>query len=325
MSNPLLTIVIPTYNHPDSILFCLKQLEYIREENILLAIHDSSDNDEIQKIVSKIHNENILYFRYDCSIDVDLKTLLAIKKVTTKYLFLCGDGVVMKKEFYKKLKPVLFENPTVVECYDWAIKRHSKYYKSLTTESIIEYRSPLEHFSDNFWHMPYYGGSVVKTEVFAEYNDLDLKKVQNSGFIYPYTIYLYAYHHQSQFKALVMCEDSIILNPYKKDSGWLKKKLGPNVWVDNFSYVVKSLPHYYDAEKSNVLKTFGKRSTFFTTKGLLNWRAMDNYNFSIYKKYSKKIIEMSNMNRPQLFVISITPKCLLLALRKIIKKLRGVL
>ena len=137
--------------------------------------------------------------------------------------------------------------------------------------------------------------------------------------MYPFTIYKYC-SKVSDFSSYVIGGDSIALNPYKSDSIWLKKKWGPKIWIDNFSLAVNHLPSVYDAEKKNVLKTFGSRSTFFTFKGLLNWRAEDNYNRKIYKQYGSKIMDMSYLSKNKLKLILLVPKFMLKALRKVLKE-----
>jgi glycosyltransferase involved in cell wall biosynthesis len=97
MDKPKITIVIPTYNRPQAIAFLLKKcLNNFDTSFYSLQVHDSSQNDDTQKIIFDFNQNNnniIIYKRYDATINGDKKTMLALKEVTTPFLYLLGDGV----------------------------------------------------------------------------------------------------------------------------------------------------------------------------------------------------------------------------------------
>ena len=77
--NIFLDVVLPTYNNPKCIEYILEKIERYSQYDYVLSIFDSSTNDETQAIVEKRLSEKITYTRIDSSIDVDEKTLIAVK------------------------------------------------------------------------------------------------------------------------------------------------------------------------------------------------------------------------------------------------------
>lgn len=316
MEQSILTIVVPTYNHPEMIKYYIEHCKNLNQTNVILAIHDSSTDDKTKQIIIEANNPNIEYFHYD-DINVDQKTILCLQSVKTKYVMLCGDGAIFNnQDYYKQLERFLDEDFDLIEIYDTAVKRHIDYFNKLDKDKngFIIYNDITEHFKDNYWHMPYYGGSIVKASVFKEYSIDDLKDFIGSGFIYPYMIYNRL--AKSNSRCLVLGGNSLLKNIYKKDSMWTKDGSAMRIWIDNFLFVVNSLPDLYNPYKEVVLKTANIRTTFLTFKGLLAWRRDGSYNYKLYKQFKIRLKFMSNVKCFNLFLISIFPRWIL----KLIKR-----
>ena len=312
----ILTIVIPTYNHPQMIKYILDNYTFIDKYELLLQIHDSSTDESTKKIVDSYKYENVEYYRYDSNTNVDLKTILALQKVNTKYAYLCGDGILINPNMLSKIYEQINKDYNLIELYDKSVPRHFEYYQNvLKGRSELLYKDVIKHFNDNFWHMPFYGGSIVLTKVFKEINIDSLINKPYNGFVYSYFIYNYFSNHC--FKAVVLGDDFLFNNIYKTESGWVKNKQLFSVWIDNFDDCVNSLPAIYDRNKKKAIYNMGVYTTFFTAKQLLRFKATDNYNYRLYKKYKSKIFERSNSSKLGLFVVAIIPNWPFKIMRKL--------
>lgn len=321
----ILTIAVPTYNHPDYIEYYIKNIGDLDKYKIKLVFFDSSTNDETREIIEKspLFKKNIFYQKYE-NIDVDLKTILLLNNIDTKYVYLCGDGVLLNLDFFDKIYTYLLKDIDILELYDDADDGHIGYYNELKhkykTEEI-EYKSILSHFSENYWHMPYYGGSIVKSNLFSQFNPSNMSDLIGCGFVYPYMIYTSL--ACKDVDILVIGGKLINLNPLKKSSIWLKKGNGLKIWIDNYNQAINSLPSFYDNEKNDVIKTTGKRTRFFTLKGLLGFRAYNNINLKLLRKYKNELRFLTGFSSITLFVISIFPKFILRIVRNLRRKIKN--
>lgn len=316
----VLTIVIPTYNHPNMIKYILDNYRFIDEYNIQVSIHDSSPNDEIEKLIKEYNYKCFSYFKYDSSLNVDVKTIMSLAQVKTKYAYLCGDGVVLNKEMLDNLYNQLIKDYDLIELYDTDLKRHIDYFNKISKgkETII-YNDIRQHFVDNFWHMPFYGGSIVKKEVFTTINIEKIANEPYNGFIYPY--FIYKYFADKNFCGVVIGGNYFHTNIYKSGSSWIKNKQLCEVWIDNFDSCVNSLPSIYDDYKKEVIHNTGVNTTFFSFTTLCKFKGSGNFNYKLYKKYKEKIYERTNSSKFSIWLAAIVPNFIFKILRKIKKSL----
>ena len=320
----LLTIVVPTFNHPDYIEYYLSKADYLDKFNIRLEICDSSTNDDTEKVVEtyKQTYENLHYRRYN-DINVDLKTFLCLNSCQTKYVFLCGDGVILNAEsVYEKILSYMEQDYDVIEFYDDINKKHIGYYKKLSKQhknSEIVYDNLKSHMLDNYWHMPYYGGTIIKSEVFKRINQDDIQALIGTGFIYPYMICSYA---DMDAKTVVLGGDYLIENIRKKAAMWLNNGMAIKIWAKQFPEVIYMLPDRFNDIKKELAVNSEKRLQFVTIKGLCSLRASNNYGLKIYKEYKKELIAYSPVNKFGLVTIALIPKFIFKCARKVKRLLK---
>jgi hypothetical protein len=166
----LLTILIPTYNHPSYIADILNKYKDLLKFNVFLDIYDASENDETYRIIQKYSFSTLRYFSLP-GVSLDERTLIALSSARTPYLFLCGDGYMLTERGYLRVKEYIEKGFDVIEMYDLAIPKDVTYYRSLQAKynkDPIIYREVKQHFCDNFWHMPFYGGSIVKADAYKD-------------------------------------------------------------------------------------------------------------------------------------------------------------
>lgn len=319
MNDLLLTIVVPTYNHPEYIEYYLQQTACLDKFNIRLEIHDSSTNDETKKTVEKFSQEykNLFYYRYD-DINVDLKTFLCLKNCQTKYVFLCGDGVILNlNEIYSKIHSFMKQDYDLIEFYDDINKKHINYYYDLARQydkNEIVYDNLKLHVMDNYWHMPYYGGTIVKSEIFKKIVQDDVSNLIGTGFIYPYMICAYM---DINAKSVVLGGSYLIENIRKKAAIWLNNGMAVKIWAKQFPEVIEILPEEFNDIKRELILNSEKRLQFITFKGLCYFRVNNNYNLKIYNEFKKELSRYSPLNKLTMCIIAIFPKWILRIIRAV--------
>lgn len=321
-----LTIVVPTYNHSDYIEYYLSKSDYIDKLNIALEICDSSTNEETKKVVEKYQQKysNLSYIHYD-DINVDLKTFLCLNKCHTKYVFLCGDGVILNAEvIYNKILPYLQRGFDLIEFYDDINEKHIDYYYKLNkkygTQDII-YNNLKSHIQDNFWHMPFYGGTIVKSEIFNKIKQDDIQNLIGTGFIYPFMICAFA---DMGAMSVVLGGNYLIANIRKKAAIWLDKQVAIKIWAKQFPAVIGMLPDEFNDIKKELILNSERRLQFITLRGLCYFRINNNYSLKIYKEYKKELLTYSPLNKSKLILIAIFPKWVLKIVRAIKNRKKSV-
>ena len=92
MSNPLLSIVVPTYNRYPYLEKLIELIDSFNEDEIELVIHDNTeDNSEIVSYLSSHNYRNVQYFHRKDHIPVTLNSDLAILNSSGKYVCFIGD------------------------------------------------------------------------------------------------------------------------------------------------------------------------------------------------------------------------------------------
>lgn len=93
MSKVLLSICIPTYNHPESLSYLLKQIIPFQSEEIEIIISDDNPSSDItQNIVKNINDPKIKYFRNKKNLGYDANLLMCVKKAIGEFIFIqCDD------------------------------------------------------------------------------------------------------------------------------------------------------------------------------------------------------------------------------------------
>ncbi|MCI8475826.1 MAG: hypothetical protein HFE42_02095 [Clostridia bacterium] len=315
----LLTIVLTTYNHPEYIEYYLSKCDYLDELNIILEIHDSSTNDETERTVNNYQQKykNLLYYHYD-DINIDLKTFLCLKRCQTKYVFLCGDGVILNaNRVYGKIMSYMEQDYDIIEFYDDINKKHIQYYHNLEDKynsSEIVYHNLKNHMLDNYWHMPYYGGTIVKSGIFKRIKQDDIQLLIGTGFIYPYMICAYT---NIDANSVVLGGDYLIPNIKKKAAIWLNEKVAIAIWAKQFPEVINMLPDEFAEIRKKLIINSEKRLQFITIKGLCYLRVNNNYDIKIYKEYRKELVAYSPLNKAGLIAVAIFPKWILKLVRAI--------
>ena len=322
-SNSLLTIVIPTYNHPEYIDYCLQQSSYIDQLNIRLEIHDSSPNESTRDIVSKYKEiyKNLEYIKHE-DVSVDIKILTALKGVKTKYVYLCGDGLIFNAiDNYAKIQDYLKQDIDVITIYGTHVDAYKNYFDKLAikySRTEINYDSLTKHIKENLWYMTLYGGSIVKKEVFDEYTIESVRNMIGTGFLYAYLIYNHKYDN---FRAIVLNGNYQIANICKKAPFWVTvEKRAIELWAHNFPQMIMGITPLSIEERECMIKESEEILDVFSKKKLLIYRVTNNYNYKIYKQYKADLLKYSGQSLFTLWQIAMCPKWVIKLLYLLIKR-----
>ncbi len=316
-----LTIVVPTYNHPTYVQYLLTLYEKVLEKfNIILEIHDSSTNNETQKMCLNA-NEKVKYVHYD-DIDVDEKTILCLKNVNTEYAFLCGDGFVLDLDkTFDHIYSCMQERPDIIEMFDMGIETHKKFFERKFVNDTKIY--DIGFFASScFWHVAFYGGSIISKKIIDKFEITKLKKVIGTGFIYPVAVFDNVADDNNRFFAYVISDNFLITNPHKKEPMWVTNKTGLKIWTYNFCSAVETLPFLYNESKKEIIETVGLNTNYFTFNGLCAWRITRNLNLLLTVRYRRYLKEMSNVKYFTILIISLMPPFLLKMVKIIRRKVK---
>ena len=315
-----LEIAIPTYNHSDMIRFLINKYE----ENLALydfciSIHDSSTDNDTEKIVksSKFYNEKIYYYRHSSEIDLDTKTIMCFEYAQAEFVYLTGDGwLVNVPELFNRS---LFEkNYEIIHIYDVKNDHYKKYFNDFIKHDKL-YIDSTEYIKDNFWHLILYGSVLINRDTYAKYNHIKLKKLfPEIGFIFPCSV---AYYKPSN--VFVTCFDILIHNPYKKESGWVTNKTAIQAWTKClYADTIELIDVYDKAIIKRIIKECGNKykTTFTTLKAFAWYKRIGAFNLSIYKEYNYYIKQTKNCSTLGIFIVLLVPKFVFDFLHKIIKR-----
>lgn len=313
----LLDIVLPTYNNPLCVKYILEQLKQysVSKFDFILSIYDSSTDDETKKIVNTYLSDRVFYHQMDSQLDVDEKTLLALKNSKAQYVYLIGDGYCPKVDVIFNSINFVKNKSEIIVLYEETWKPQKKFYKNLKK---FEFYDKNEFYKVHFWQLILYGGSICKSELFDRVDTEQMISLYNtSGFIYPSVLATYS---EGPYESKI--GRFIDLVPYKKESGWLRNKNAIKIWTKNYYITINKLIDVLDISTINhIIKTTGKNTCFLTARGLVNFRLSDNYNFAKYKEYKFYLKKCKGCNSLIALTIAIFPKWILRFIKNIKKLL----
>lgn len=309
---PTLVICIPTFNHSDYIEFLLQQYLYLNKYDVRLEIHDSSTDGLTEKKYDEYKTKyNNLFYKHYNNIHVDLKTIMMLESSCGLYTYLCGDGVYLNENGLTKILSTIQEhNPDLIEIYETINPKHYNFYLHLKKKfsgKEIQYFNKYEHFKDNIRHTPYYGGTIVKSDVFKTI-DSRINQIIGLGFVYPFSIYTFDYEN---FHSVLIGGDFLGLNPYKKAAIWVKEGQHLEIWRNNFPESVEKIYECTFAERRNesvkVIHESSKKLKLIRTRDLLKLKSYGKLNKDIYLKYKNNIDKYGLCSKATIYFVFICP------------------
>jgi len=243
MSDPILTIGIPTYNGAkhiketlDSIVAQIKGIE----QEIEIVISDNASTDETPQIIKEYQSQYpiIRYFRNEENLGFDKNLDLLFRRAQGKYVWILGDDDVILSHGIKKVFNVIEEHPDVAAIFvNWS--NYSCDLKRCNVERAVKLDNDLLCISANEFL-----STVKLNPVLISSNVISRNHWQNcfrdsylgSGWIH-YEILL---HLVADYKSYCIASPFVIYR--SGDIRWDKQ--GEQSIVNNISLlrIIKSLP-----------------------------------------------------------------------------------
>jgi glycosyltransferase involved in cell wall biosynthesis len=113
-SQPLVSIITPTYNRPEYLKQALTSAVRQTYKNIEIIVSDNCSPENPQPIVESFQDPRIRFSRNEKNIGMFANTMKAFKMARGKYVATLLDDDLWEEEFLEKLVPPLEANPELV-------------------------------------------------------------------------------------------------------------------------------------------------------------------------------------------------------------------
>ncbi len=112
-SEPLVSVIIPTYNRPDYLKQAIESAVKQTYQNMEIIVSDDCgpEKEAFQKIVGDFQDSRITLRRNVNNLGVTLNFVEALKEAQGKYIACLNDDDLWNQDFLEKLIPPLEENP----------------------------------------------------------------------------------------------------------------------------------------------------------------------------------------------------------------------
>jgi abequosyltransferase len=296
MKNSILSIVIPTFNRPE----ILKQniLEMLSEKiffSIPIYVSDDSSDDRTKNMIFELQEdyEYLFYHKNITSLGHDKNIISTLKMAESEYVWLLSDSLTIKMGAIKHVLQIVAQyKPEIIGVNnvnrDFNIK--SNFYN--------DKNKVLREFG---WHLTLTGSTIYSRSAISTSNKI-IQEVQQN---FPHIALIF--NHLALSCSFYWINDRWTYSHEKKTSYWVKEMF--QVFIDDWSNVIKNLPQSYDDDvKEEAIIEHSRKTKLFGLRSLVKARSMDAYNIRIFREYAKDLGEHSGLNIIILMVIAIIPK-----------------
>ncbi len=264
-------IAVPTKNHPKHIMYYLsKVVEDALLFNIDILIMDASDDDSTEKIVQnriKRGCTNLLYKRYKGA-TLEERLLDAYVDTGYKYVWLCGDGVVINlRKDIKIVEDEIRKRKQIIVFGQYKIQ--GREYK--------EYTNSIDFCKDCFAQCTYFGSVILQADLVTR--DL-FEYCQKRYLEHAVPAIYYELFKDGRIRATYIYQLLFFdASPYKKSSIAMKEGRTIYAFAHLFHETILKLPKSYNGIKKGLNRW---------QKGMYDWghlwamRANGNLNLKIF-------------------------------------------
>lgn len=300
-----LTIAIPTRNHPQYISYAF-QYYLSRDFQCHFLVLDSSSDKQTRDICTEYYNKglSIQYQNLAEETTPDEKERMAMQVFQTKYLWLCGDGIVIKKEMLSS--GLLCTNYHALHFVDSQIHNHKRFYKKRQYSQKMIFKD-VDTFSESFFWTGTFMGSFVIDKDLSEWilSHECAMDCFNTGF-YRVCATIEAIGKRN-LEVPVCFVDYCHHVPYKRESTWMTSEEVFEIWCNNMPNAVEHISAITLKTKESIIKTTAVRNGFLSIGGLIRWRAKRILNHTTGEKYQYNILRCSNVKSWELRLICRMP------------------
>jgi glycosyltransferase involved in cell wall biosynthesis len=112
-TNPLVSVITPTYNRPEYLKEALTSAVRQKYKNIEIIVSDNCSPQNIQEIIDSFGDSRIRYSRNETNLGMFPNTIKTFKMAQGKYVACLLDDDMWEEEFLEKLVPILEANPNL--------------------------------------------------------------------------------------------------------------------------------------------------------------------------------------------------------------------
>lgn len=310
--NPLLSIVIPTYNRADFLDYCLEVHIFLaKAHSIQIFIFDNASTDATKEIVQKRMEEYplISYHCNETNVGPDANIERALKYPETEYVWLLGDTYQIPSEGIDYVLNLISENH---KKYDAIVFNLAN---KITDIGIQDYTDQNALLCDLGALMTCLSCLVFHKELIEKANFL---RYRNSYFAQTGVIFEAIAERSFYIHWIQPLSVSFINHPLLRKDAWHKTPNLFDITCRKWTNFIFSLPVSYELEsKFKCLINLGIISLTFTFRGLLYLRSCNILNYKTYKQYSH-LFPLLTIKYPKLIIllIALLPRGPLLLLYK---------
>lgn len=267
-----LLIAIPTKDHPRHIMYYLsKVLDKALMFQVDILILDGSEDDVTEQIVKNRIKEgykNLFYKKYDKSIVLEERLMDAYVDTGYKYVWLCGDGVVLNlMEDIKIIENEIEKRRQIIVFGQYKIQ----------DKEYVEFTNSIDFCKDCFAQNTYFGSVILQADLVSkDLFEYCIKKYTEHAIPALY----YELFKNGEISAVYIYQQLFFdANPYKKKSIAMKEGRTIYAFAHLFHDTIQKLPNNYNGIKKEMNRW---------QKGMYEWghlwamRVNGNFNLKIY-------------------------------------------
>ena len=304
--NPLLSIVIPTYERVESLRINLPSiLEDASQFSIAVYISDDSRSEDVAACCSELKKTygNIFYIKNQSRLGHDGNFLAALRQGNSEYTWILGDRVALRKGAIKTLFDVIDKN-------EFDIISVNKVGRNINFDTGY-YDNSLTVLKKFGWHLTYTGATVYSRRVVNKSFQFDLDRSKN--FPQVALIFNYLSGHCSFF----WINDLLVEGVASTQSYWTSNAF--SVFIEDWENVISRLPEIYSAEvKDDIMLAHSRNTQLFSSKFIMKLRAEGHFDSKTLEKYGARILAHSGLGYFHLYCLSIFPRWVLKLLKRLV-------
>lgn len=161
---PLVSVIIPTYNRPDYLKQAITSAVKQTYRNIEIIVSDNCSPESPETLVKSFGDSRIRFFRHTKNVGMFPNQMNAFKMAQGKYVASLHDDDMWNEDFLEKLVPPLEENPDAILafCDQYVMDAQSKIDYAATEEYTRAYK---RNCLKQGIHQPFYEIAVVHKSV----------------------------------------------------------------------------------------------------------------------------------------------------------------
>lgn len=279
---PLLSIVIPTYNRAGLLEESLRLLMPLATTyGCEVVIADNASDDDTQSMVAgyRLRYDAVKYFRQSSNLGYDRNVLAGYRMARGKYVWLLGDSYQIKAEGFDAVIQKLKTGNV-----DAVVVNAKDRVKGIPSR---QYSDASELLSDLGWHMTLLNSFIIPASFAVD--------VTNERYVGTYFIHLGVFFENIvridrpniEWLSLNVTEDTLTdrSRGFLRGGGWLHTIF--EVLVTNYFTLIMSMPHQLSlAAKLKCIRDHDRHTRMLSPVRLLRLRANGIINYDDFRTHS---------------------------------------